>query len=122
MIKSGIAHACNTGFAFGIFPGLFNSLVTILTLLVVIYFFYTLGSDPQSTHFKKGPTLEKVLGFSLIIGGGASNIVDRLIRGCVVDFIDFKIWPAFNLADAAISVGVGVLVLSLLVSQKNKVK
>ncbi len=56
----------------------------------------------------------KILALSLIFAGGFSNLLDRLIWGCVVDFIDLKIWPAFNLADAAITIGVVVLIFSLI--------
>ncbi len=61
----------------------------------------------------------EMFGWALIIGGGVSNIIDRLIRGCVIDFIDLKVWPAFNLADTAITIGVGILILSLLKPPKN---
>lgn len=53
------------------------------------------------------------LAYSLILGGAVGNAVDRALRGAVVDWLDFHLggwhWPAFNLADAAITVGVGVL-------------
>ena len=44
----------------------------------------------------------------LLIGGAVSNLIDRVARGSVVDFIDFSFWPTFNLADVAIVVGVGL--------------
>jgi signal peptidase II len=50
----------------------------------------------------------------LVLGGGLGNLVDRLLRGTggrVVDFVDFHVWPVFNLADSAIVVGVGVILL-----------
>ena len=43
------------------------------------------------------------------------NLLDRLVRGAVVDFVDLRVWPVFNLADVAIVTGVGVVVLTLLV-------
>lgn len=55
---------------------------------------------------------------ALIMGGGASNILDRLTRGCVIDFIDLKIWPSFNLADAAITIGAAILILSIAAEMK----
>lgn len=52
------------------------------------------------------------VGLSLVLGGAAGNLYDRLVKGAVTDFLDFHIgayhWPAFNIADAAISVGVGL--------------
>ncbi len=66
-----------------------------------------------------------VVAIGLIIGGAVGNIVDRLVRGAVADFFDFHIgayhWPAFNVADAAISVGLVVLVIdSLLIRRENR--
>ena len=55
------------------------------------------------------------LGFALILGGAGGNLIDRVLYGYVVDFIDVYVgnwhWPAFNVADMAISVGAGVVIL-----------
>lgn len=96
-----LSTECNVAFAFGLFQGALNGLVTLLVLAAVIWAF--LRERKKLTY----------LSLSLVIGGGASNILDRLMRGCVVDFIGLGIWPAFNLADAAVSVGAGILLLSL---------
>jgi len=53
------------------------------------------------------------VGIGLVIGGAAGNVLDRLRRGAIVDFIAVGPWPVFNLADAAIVVGVGLVLLSL---------
>lgn len=63
-------------------------------------------------------------GIGLIVGGAAGNIVDRLWRGAVADFFDFHAmgyhWPAFNLADSAITVGVAILIIdSLLIGRET---
>ena len=110
--------ACNRGFAFGIYQSFLNGFIAFLVLLGVIYVFIRNKSSDIS------------FGLALIIGGGVSNIIDRLIRGCVMDFIQWSSlgelplpswlqsslarWPAFNLADAAITIGVGVIIFSLL--------
>ncbi len=52
----------------------------------------------------------------LVIGGSVSNLVDRVRLGHVTDFLDLRYWPAFNLADTFIVVGVGVLLLALVAS------
>ncbi len=58
------------------------------------------------------------LSLSLIIGGATGNLIDRVLLGHVIDFLDFYIgqhhWPAFNLADSAITMGVAVMVYELL--------
>lgn len=51
--------------------------------------------------------------FALILGGALGNFMDRMRLGYVVDFLDFRVWPVFNIADVCISVGVGLFVLSL---------
>ena len=52
------------------------------------------------------------IGFALVIGGALGNLVDRVARGYVVDFIHVRGWPVFNVADIAVVIGVGVLMLS----------
>ena len=53
------------------------------------------------------------LGLGVAIGGATSNLLDMLRRGGVVDFIDLRVWPVFNVADAFIFVGVGVAICSI---------
>ena len=60
------------------------------------------------------------LGIGLQVGGAAGNVVDRLKTGFVVDFLDFRVWPVFNVADIAICVGVGLIVYSLLLPPGRK--
>lgn len=96
-----IHHVQNSGIAFGLFAGA-TPLVTALTALAVgwmLVFFARSGA--------RHPVLPIALG--LLIGGSASNLVDRVLLGHVTDFLDFRYWPAFNLADTFIVVGVGIL-------------
>ncbi|NAW67031.1 signal peptidase II [Photobacterium halotolerans] len=64
--------------------------------------------------------------YALIIGGALGNLFDRLYHGFVVDFLDFYIgqhhWPAFNIADSAICVGAGLIILEGLLTGKTKTK
>lgn len=57
------------------------------------------------------------LAFALILGGAVGNWIDRLRFGAVIDFLDFRVWPVFNIADSAITLGV-VLYLFLLLRKK----
>lgn len=97
----------NTGSAFGLFshnpvPVLMVSLLSFVLLLVFLY------------RWKILRYRVPLLGLGLIVGGAMGNIVDRVLRGSVVDFIDLGPWPVFNLADAAIVLGVILLVVTLL--------
>ena len=64
------------------------------------------------TSGARHPVLPVALG--LLIGGSSSNLVDRIRLGHVTDFLDFRYWPAFNLADTFIVVGVGILFAAIL--------
>ncbi|MGH2482436.1 MAG: signal peptidase II, partial [Ktedonobacteraceae bacterium] len=106
-------YITNRGAAFSMFNSNGFMLIVLITLAVaVIAYFY-------ARMFNSGPLLYKLI-FGLIIGGAAGNLLDRLVHGSVVDFIWFRIpqigfnFAIFNLADAAISVGVVLLFIMLL--------
>ncbi len=60
------------------------------------------------------------LALSFILAGALGNLVDRIRFGCVIDFLDFRIWPVFNIADSAITVGAVLLGWSILKTDKRK--
>lgn len=98
----------NTGVAFGLFPQLgdFFTILAALVVLAIILFHRTLEAGDWPIHLALG----------LQIGGALGNLVDRIFRGSVVDFIDVNFWPlqhwpVFNLADAFIVVGVFLLLI-----------
>ena len=106
-----IHHVTNSGIAFGLFASA-TSIVILLTALAVawmLYFFARSGS--------RHPVLPVALG--LVIGGSVSNLLDRVRLGHVTDFLDFRYWPAFNLADSFIVVGVAALLLALVASDRE---
>jgi signal peptidase II len=101
-----IHHVTNSGIAFGLFASA-TPIVILLTAVAVawmLYFFARSGS--------RHPVLPVALG--LVIGGSLSNLIDRVRLGHVTDFIDFRWWPAFNLADSFIVIGVAILLFALL--------
>lgn len=106
-----IHHVTNSGIAFGLFASA-TPIVILLTALAVtwmLYFFARSGA--------RHPVLPVALG--LVIGGSVSNLIDRVRLGHVTDFIDLKYWPAFNLADTFIVVGVAALLLALVAADRN---
>jgi signal peptidase II len=106
-----IHHVQNSGIAFGFFASA-TPLVTALTALAVgwmLVFFARSGA--------RHPVLPIALG--LLVGGSASNLVDRIRLGHVTDFLDFRYWPAFNLADTFICVGVAILFAAFLFNDRR---
>ncbi len=92
----------NTGAGFGILKDQIHILAFIsLVVALIIILFY--GKIPK----RIAPQLFS----ALFLGGVVGNLIDRLFRRYVIDFIDFKIWPAFNLADASISIAVIGLII-----------
>jgi len=104
-----IHHVQNSGIAFGLFASA-TAIVTALTAIAVAWmlvFFARSGA--------RHPVLPVALG--LLIGGSTSNLIDRIRLGHVTDFLDFTYWPAFNLADSFIVVGVAILFVALMLGE-----
>ncbi len=94
----------NSGIAFGLAKGM-SDVVILLAVLIVLFIGFRVS---------KASSNWSIVGSGLLMGGAISNVIDRLIRPHfgVVDFIDFKFWPVFNLADASIVIGVVMLVFA----------
>jgi signal peptidase II len=110
-----ITHILNPGGAFGLMANMSVVVRTVVFLLIsslavgLIFYFYI--KTPSGHAFL-------AVGFALILGGAIGNLVDRVRFGMVVDFLDFYIgkyhWPAFNIADSAITVGLFIFLYHLL--------
>ena len=85
----------------------------VLTAIAVGWMLVLLRTAPGARH----PVLPVALG--LLIGGSVSNLVDRVRLGHVTDFLDFRYWPAFNLADSFIVVGVAILLGALVAADRS---
>ena len=106
-----IHHVQNTGIAFGLFGGA-TPLVTLFTAAAVAWmlvFFARFGA--------RHGLVPVALGF--LIGGSVSNLVDRVRLGHVTDFLDLGFWPAFNLADSFIVIGVAILLGTLVAADRR---
>ncbi len=101
----------NKGAAFSLFQDQTVILtgISILSLVIILLFYRQIARSGQPLR----------IGFGLIVGGTLGNLVDRLWHGYVVDFLDFQIWPVFNVADSAITVGVLLLLWKTIVKSKN---
>ena len=106
-----ISHVHNTGAAFGLLRD--QSLVlTILGVVAVVALLICSRFSHRSIPFLGGLLGKFALG--LVLGGTIGNLIDRLRFGYVTDFIDFNLWPAFNVADAAITIGVIIFAFTIL--------
>lgn len=111
-----LVHMKNTGAAFSMFATAPAAMFVLLAVAVSIVILVWLRRNPN------GPRLVAVA-LSLILGGALGNVIDRATRGHVVDFIDFY-WgnwhfAAFNVADIAISIGAGLLILDMLLEGRK---
>lgn len=100
-----LTYVMNAGAAFGMLQNqrTFFLVVSVVAVAVILYFAWQL----------RQPWGFLPLALGLQLGGALGNFIDRLRYGQVVDFFDFRVWPVFNVADSAISVGVGLLILHL---------
>ena len=110
-----LAYVGNTGVAFGLFQGLQPWKPYVLAALAVIAVAVILMYSART------PSTRRLLqcALALTMGGILGNLIDRLARGYVVDFVEFHIrdafyWPTFNVADSAISVGIALLLIDTL--------
>ena len=111
MVWPGVLHLTrvnNTGAAFGILSGSGFALTLVSVVCVAALAIYVAGT------FIQNRTSVRSFAGSLVIAGALGNLADRVRYGYVVDFIDFRVWPVFNIADTSICVGVGLMVMVLL--------
>lgn len=109
-----IHHVRNTGIAFGLFADATSVVIglTAIAIAALVVFF--------ARSARRHPLLPVAVGF--VLGGSASNLVDRLRLGHVTDFLDLDYWPAFNLADTFIVVGVALLFLCFVAADRTSAR
>ncbi|MBR9703380.1 signal peptidase II [Candidatus Woesearchaeota archaeon] len=95
------AHVRNTGISFGMLQG--NNLLMIWIILIIF--------GVLIYHYEKFQTLAERVAYWFITGGLFGNLLDRIVRGSVVDMFAFGWWPVFNIADSAICIAVVILVV-----------
>ncbi len=116
-----LTHIRNRGAIFGFFSHsesrilfIFLTLVSLVALGLVLYYFF---KTPSSQRFMK-------ISLSIILAGALGNLIDRVFRGYVIDFLDFYIkswhWPSFNVADACITTGAFLLIFILVFKRSEQ--
>jgi signal peptidase II len=107
-----LRYVTNTDMAFSVLEKVLDvgtrfyvvlTLQTIATLVVIAWMF---------TRWRAGTQLERSAG-ALVLGGAIGNLSDRALRGHVIDFIHVNYWPVFNVADIAVCVGAGLLLITM---------
>lgn len=110
-----LTYTHNTGAAFSILTGQRLLLILVAIVILVVIFNYLRKNEVEGKI--------DTLAFSLIIGGSLGNLLDRIVRGYVIDFLDFKIFgynfPVFNLADTFIVIGVFLLLITIIRKEHN---
>jgi signal peptidase II len=90
---------------------------TAIALVVSVVIVWWLYQSPKEQRLLP-------IAFSFILGGAIGNVIDRIIHGYVIDFLDFYVgnyhWPAFNIADSVIFIGAGLLIVDMFVNKEEK--
>jgi signal peptidase II len=124
-IIPGIFHLTlvyNKGAAFGLFKGgtFFFTITSIICIVIIILL---CNNHSMLTKIFGLDVQNRIVRFSLglILGGACGNLIDRLRFSYVVDFLDFRVWPVFNVADSAITIG-GILLLIKIIKNSPSMK
>ncbi len=109
-----IVHVENKGAAFGMFAGLGNQMFIVVAAIAVLAILIYLVKSPKGLE---------TYALSLVLGGAIGNLTDRIRFGKVIDFIDVFVndwhWPAFNVADSALTVGISLFIIASFKSMKQ---
>lgn len=108
----------NTGSAFGTFKGATHYIILISIFSVILILFLYFSFIKKSIIYS--------ISLALVLGGAIGNLIDRVVKGHVVDYLDFYVrqyhWPAFNVADSAITIGMILLAYQLFFDRKERTK
>ena len=107
-----ITHGINTGIAFGLLQNQSTILITILPIIAIGFLIYYYKKQMQSNR------LIRII-FGLQLGGAFGNIIDRILLGSVVDFIDIGPWYIFNIADSSIVCGLILLIFFIVIQEQQ---
>lgn len=100
-----ISYVTNDGAAFGLFRG-WNPIFIMVTFIAIVFIFV------YYRQFKDDLWMRIALGF--LLGGAVGNLIDRIRINQVIDFINFRWWPSFNVADISVCIGAGMLLIRII--------
>lgn len=106
-----LTYVENTGSAFGLFTGqtIFLIFASIIALGIVVFMFRQAGTSSLPLRISLG----------LMLGGGVSNLVDRVRFHGVTDFLDLRVWPIFNIADSSVVIGIALLAFIMFIRERK---
>ena len=104
-------HAQNTGTAFSLFQNQTDILTIVSFVAIVLIIFIYLSIEKPSNYI--------YLSYGLLFGGAFGNLIDRIRLGYVTDFFDVGLWPIFNIADSAITIGIILMIFNYLIYNKK---
>ncbi len=107
-----ITPVCNNGAAFGLFKELNLFVFIAISIFASLFIAYII-------FIKKPKSRLLVLALFLILSGAIGNLTDRITYGYVLDFIDLRVWPVFNIADSAITIGALLILVYLYITKSN---
>jgi signal peptidase II len=107
-----LTYVRNNGAAFSILQDHRILLIALPALLIAVGLVYV-------TRHRKDRSNFMLTSLSLVIAGGLGNLIDRVMTGYVIDFIDFRFWPVFNFADICVTVGCVLLCIYVVFLDKN---
>lgn len=116
-----IVYVLNPGAAFGFLRGLDDSyrqiFFIVVTIIAIVFILYLMNNEKSKLS---------AYAFALVLSGAIGNLIDRIHTSYVVDFLDFYIgsyhWPAFNIADSCITIGITILLIDSFFIKKSKKK
>ena len=110
-----ITFAKNTGVAFSFLEGKVPLIIIMTSIVIILILKYIKSTNPDKYE---------TICYGLIIGGAIGNLIDRIIYGYVIDFLDFNLlgypFPIFNLADTAIVIGIFILLILSFIESRNQ--
>ena len=108
-----LTYVGNRGAAFSLFSGFSNYLIiiSVVVIAVVIYFHHRTPITNRLTQ----------IGLAFILGGSLGNLIDRIFRSYVIDYIDITVWPVFNFADIMINLGVLLVIIRMFKHETNSI-
>ncbi|MCL5773715.1 MAG: signal peptidase II [Firmicutes bacterium] len=109
-----LTYIKNSGIAFGFAPRAGVFLIILTAAVIIVFIFVAANYSKKETAGRK---LALQIAAGLVLGGSIGNLIDRIRLGAVIDFIDFKFWPVFNFADSAVTIGILIILVEILIKR-----